>query len=295
MSKYERVAFDATDGTTLRGRFYRPAMAGPTAIVIIAGGFSSVVEQVLYSFAEQFAEAGLATLAFDYRNFGESDGAIRQEIDPYMQLSDLRDAITFAQALPGIDAQRIGVWGSSFGGGHALFLGAVDRRIKCIVAQVPFISGSQITRNLPTDLLSKTHAAFAADRSARLRGEPPQMIRVVSADPAVPAVLAGRDAYQWMERNLTPMWRNEVTLRSMDLAGAYEPGSYVSRIAPTPLLMIVGAHDELIASDLALEAFGNANESKKLMLLEAGHFDPYDVKFEECCSAATAWFQEHLC
>ena len=76
---------------------------------------------------------------FDNRNFGASDGQPRQEIDPWQQVRDYRDAITFAETLDATDPDRIGIWGSSYSGGHVLVVGAIDRRVKCVVAQVPRI------------------------------------------------------------------------------------------------------------------------------------------------------------
>src|SRR4051795_7107073 len=134
------VEFDA-EGVTLRGWLYTPADAsGPAPAVVMAHGFSAVKEMYLDSFAEVFAAAGLAALVFDNRNFGASDGEPRCEIDPWAQVRDYRHAISYMQTLPGIDRNRIGVWGSSYSGGHALVLGAIDKRIKAVVSQVPLIS-----------------------------------------------------------------------------------------------------------------------------------------------------------
>jgi hypothetical protein len=66
----------------------------------MAHGFSAVKEMYLDRFAEAFAAAGLGALVFDNRNFGASDGLPRQEIDPWGQVSDYRDALTFAETVP---------------------------------------------------------------------------------------------------------------------------------------------------------------------------------------------------
>ena len=86
------------------------------------------------------------------------------------------------------------------------------------------------------------------------------------------------DSCHWFTgtgRTRAPAWKNEVTLRSVDLLLAYEPGAYIERIAPTPLLMVVAAGDHLTPSDLALEASGRARKPKRLELLPGGHFDAY--------------------
>src|SRR5579859_3920570 len=135
------IEFDA-EGVTLRGWFY-PADGGsaPGPAVIMAHGFSAVKEMYLDSFAEVYAAAGLNVLVFDNRCFGASDGQPRQEIDPWAQVRDYRHAITYAGTLPEVDAARIGIWGSSYSGGHVLVVAAIDRRVKAVVSQVPAFGG----------------------------------------------------------------------------------------------------------------------------------------------------------
>ena len=137
----------------------------------MAHGFSAVKEMYLDDVAEAFAAGGLAALVFDNRNFGASDGEPRQEIDPWAQVRDYRHAITWAQTLPEVDAERVGVWGSSYSGAHVLVLGAIDKRIKCVVAQVPLVTGmGNIQRLVRQDFLNPNRRAMEQDRAARYRG-----------------------------------------------------------------------------------------------------------------------------
>jgi len=93
----ENIEFEA-DGATLRGWHYTPDDADePVPTIVMAHGFSAVKEMYLDKFAEAFAEAGLGSIVFDNRNFGESDGEPRYEIDPYQQVRDYRHAITYAE------------------------------------------------------------------------------------------------------------------------------------------------------------------------------------------------------
>lgn len=296
--QYNDISFTAADGTVLRGRHYAAQnVEGPSPVIVMAHGFAGVIELLLAPFAEAFAKAGLAVVVYDHRNFGISDGAIRQEIDPHQQVNDWREAITFAQSLPGVDPDRVGIWGSSFSGGHVLYLAATDRRVKCVVSQVPFVSGSQtVIRNLRPDVIEMSNAAFAGDRKARLAGEAPAMIPVVTDNPMQPAALQTREAFDWTMKYIdaVPTFRNEVTLRSMEFAGAYEPGVHIGRIAPTPLLMIVGTRDQVTVPDDALSAYATAREPKRLVLFDGGHFDPYDIQFDTASAAAIEWFQLNL-
>jgi uncharacterized protein len=293
------IEFDA-EGVTLRGWLYLPdGDAGAAApVVVMAHGFSAVKEMYLDSFAEAFAARGLAALVFDNRNFGASDGEPRQEIDPWAQVRDYRHAITYAMTLPELDAERVGVWGSSYSGAHVLVLGAIDKRVKCVVAQVPLVTGmGNIQRLVRQDFLGPNRAAMEQDRAARYRGEPPVMVPVVDPDPLAVSALPTPDSWAWFnetgEKRATA-WRNEVTLRTVEMLMEYEPGVYMERISPTPLLMVVASGDHLTPTDLALEAYQRAREPKRLVLLPGGHFDAYVKDFDTASGAARDWFLEHL-
>ena len=291
------IEFDA-EGTILRGWLYLPdGGASPAPGIVMAHGFSAVKEQHLDKYAEAFAAAGFGVLVFDNRNFGASDGEPRQEIDPVQQVRDYRHAITFIRSLPEIDRERIGVWGTSYSGGHVLVIGAIDRRAKCVVSQAPTISGAaSAERRTRPDLLAGLDARFDADRAARFAGEPPATVPVVADNPKGACALPGKDSWAFFagDPDLAPAWRNEVTLRSAEMSREYEPGIHVPRISPTPLLMIVATRDVLTLTDLELEAFERAREPKKLVLIEGGHFTPYIDAFDQTSTAARDWFIAHL-
>lgn len=293
------IEFKTEDGVTLRGWHYLPdGRRGKVPTIVMAHGFSAVKEMYLDRFAEAFAAAGLAAVVFDNRNFGASDGLPRQEIDPWQQVRDYRDAITYAEALDETDPDRIGIWGSSYSGGHVLVVGAIDRRVKCVAAQVPLASGHDNARRLiRADYLAGVQGMFAADRRARMAGKPPAMIPVVAEDPAAPSALPTPDSWAWFTetgRSRAPSWKNEVTLRSVEMFTEYEPGSYAAFVSPTPLLMVVALGDVLTVADLALATFERALEPKRLVTLSGGHFDAYVKDFAAASAPAVAWFTQHL-
>jgi len=195
---HKDIAFKTTDGTTLRGWHYLPDGSGKHATIVMAHGFSAVKEMYLDKYADAFAKAGFASVVYDNRNFGASDGQPRQEIDPWLQIRDYSDAITFALSLKQTDAARIGVWGSSYSGGHVLVVAAIDRRVKCVVSQVPFISGSQEFRRLVrADFMGALEAQFHADRANRTAGGEPRMVPAVAQDPTAPSAMPTADSYKW--------------------------------------------------------------------------------------------------
>lgn len=298
------IEFDA-DGDTIRGWFYRPALTASTQkrtpLIVAASGYSCVKEMHMDSFAGAFAAAGMAALTFDFRNLGASGGHPRQELDPRKQIDDYQHAITYGMTLDAVDPERIGIWGTSYAGGHVLVVAATDRRVKCAVAQTPTISGHWSgLRRVPMDRVPELTKAFSEDRAKRMRGEPPAM-RPVIGDPALQGagaqpVYPNRETREWFLRSTqsSPNWRNEVTLRSIEFSRAYEPGAYISFISPTPLLMIAGVEDTTTCIDLQLEAFNKALEPKKLTLLKGGHFSCYEEEFEPASNAAVEWFRQHL-
>jgi fermentation-respiration switch protein FrsA (DUF1100 family) len=292
------VEFNA-EGVTLRGWLYVPDGAtGPVPTVVMAHGFSAVKEMYLDAFAEVFAASGLGALVYDNRNFGASDGEPRQEIDPWEQVRDYRHAITYARTREEVDGDRIGIWGSSYSGGHVLVAGAIDRRVKCVVSQVPLVSGHHNSRRLVrSDFIAPVREAFDADREARFRGEPPAMVPVVDPDPMATSALPTADSWEWFSQTgetRAPSWRNEVTLRSVEMFWEYEPGAWIEWISPTPLLLVVAQRDHLTVSDLAIAALERAREPKRLALLPGAHYDAYVAGFDAASRVARDWFGAHL-
>lgn len=296
------ISFQA-DGTTLRGWLYRPSGAQPAPIIVMAHGWAAVKEALLDLYGEAFAAAGFAVLIYDHRNFGTSDGEPRQEIDPWAQVRDYRHAITYAQSLDGVDPRRVGIWGTSFSGGHVLVVGALDRRVRCVVAQCPTISGHRnFLRRNPGDAVTAMRARFDADRRRRFSGGEPELFTQLpgltleggDADDFGPR---GNDAAEWyrrMRRDRLAHWRNELTLKSMENYAEYEPADYIARIGPTPLLLITGDADTATPTDEALEAYSRAREPKKLLILPGGHYDLYGPSREAATAAAVDWFKAHL-
>ncbi|MPY93335.1 MAG: alpha/beta fold hydrolase [Acidimicrobiia bacterium] len=295
----EDIEFDA-EGATLRGWFYWPDEApAQVPCIVMSHGFSAIKEMHLDDYAKVFSDAGLACVVYDNRGFGTSDAAPghpRLEIDPWEQIRDYQHAITYAQGRAEVDAGRIGVWGSSYSGGHAYVVAAIDRRVKAVCGQVPLISGRRAFEMLVRiDFWEPTWQLLIADRLARARGEAPAMLPVVGPDPMAQSALPTADSYEFFAAYEGTSWKNEVTLRTLELFQGYEPGEYLRRISPTPLLMVVAPGDRLVAGELACEAYETAAHPKKLVLVPGGHFDAYvGPGFEISSGAARDWFVEHL-
>ncbi|QKX58702.1 uncharacterized protein TRUGW13939_05829 [Talaromyces rugulosus] len=296
------ISFQTADHVTLRGWFYRPVSAS-TALpcLVLCHGFSALKEMDLDKFAEYFtSKLPLNCLVYDNRGFGDSDtkeGQPRQEIIPAQQTSDLSDAITYAQSRSDVDADKIGIWGSSYSGGHVLWTGAVDRRVKAVLSQVPCVNGyDNFHRLVRADFVAGMNKAFQEDRLARAEGKPAAMVAVVDADPLKPSALPSPDSWaffsDWEKKS---NWKNSVTLKSIECLREYDASAHIHRISPTPLLMTVVENDVATPTDLALEAYSKAREPKRLQILPGGHFEAYSgPNFERNVSFQAQFLKDYL-
>lgn len=294
------VEFPAVDGTVLRGWVYVPDGASadtPVAGVVMAHGFSAVKEMGVEQMADALAGAGFAVLAYDHRNLGASDGEPRLEIDIWAQARDYRVAFDRLAAEPVVDAARIALWGSSYSGGQVLVVGAADRRVAAVVAQVPFAGIAQ-------DYTDAQLAEWPTMRDALESGargtpaEPYGPVPVVAEVDGGPAFLGQPESWRWFAaQGLRPgsTWRNECTVRNDGGPVFFDPGIAVAHLAPTPLLMIVASEDRVAPVEIALAAFARAGEPKELVVEAGDHFVPYGGEaFGRCRDATVAFLRRYL-
>lgn len=163
----QNIEFKTADDVTLRGWLYTPegSSSGRLPCLVMSHGFSALKEMDLNTFAEYFtSNLPIVCLVYDNRGFGDSDtkeGQPRQEIIPPVQRSDFSDAITYAQTLPQADPDKIGIWGSSYSGGHVLWLAAADRRVKVVLSQAPLVDGwENFHRLIRADLVDGLNKMF---------------------------------------------------------------------------------------------------------------------------------------
>ena len=284
MDKRRDITIGA-NGETLAAWLYPQTATCP--LIIMSHGFSALMAMGLEAYATAFASAGFAVLVYDHRNYGDSSGWPRNETDPWQQVEDMRAVISYGRNLPFVDKDRVGLWGTSYAGGHALTVSALDKRVSCVVAQVPLVSGQ---RNFNAWVPEKSRSRFlerlAEDRDGRARGDRPMV---------TPAAIPGSETAEWAEViDKEGIYPNEITLRSLDLMRSYEPASFMEGIAPTPLLMIIADQDTQTPFAWQREAFELAGEPKHLVALHGRHYDPYTRLLEESVEAALNWFKAHL-
>jgi uncharacterized protein len=293
-----------SEGTTCRGWFYRPDGAGPFPAVALAGGWCYVRELVMPYYAEAFAAAGIAALVFDYRNLGVSDGDVRQHLDPWAQVRDYRSALSFLERHDEVDAGRLGVWGISYSGGHALILGATDPRVKCLVSQIPVIDGYENMRRVHGTIgYRRLWQEILTDRALRY-DKPGERLYIPHAT-AEPAQDLGTwpfpetyHTFKALKETEAPLYQNRSTVESVDLLLDYDVMPFVRRIYDTPSLMIVAEADDLTLWDLEIGAFNAIPTTKKelVTLPHTTHMTLYSdqAKLQTAAEHATSWFAGHL-
>lgn len=276
---------------------YRPETTDPAPILVMAHGLGAVRTMRLDAYAERFSAAGYACLVFDYRNFGDSEGQPRQLLDIEMQLADWAAAVEYARSLPGIDVNRIGLWGTSFGGGHVIASAARLPGIAAAVAQCPFTDGFASIAAINPVTASRITARAVRDLIAARRGHLPVMIPTAGM-PGEVALMTAPDAYSGYMR-LVPdgpagsALRNEVAARIGLKVLVYRPGRSAGKIG-CPILFCVCETDSVAPAKATLRHAAKAPRGE-IKTYPEGHFAIYvDDAFERVIADQIAFLNQHL-
>jgi pimeloyl-ACP methyl ester carboxylesterase len=236
-------------------------------------------------------------LVYDNRGFGESGGR-RYDADPVRAQDDYIDAFDYVTSLSEVDPERIVYWGTSFSGGVAITAAAIDRRVKAVIAQVPYVSGELLV-GTGSAFLDKVHK----DRAKIRNGEEWPVTRVVASTleeaeaGTAPVILRDAASFRFFQDAARQggNWENKLTTMTLFRTIRFEPIRYIHRIAPTPLLMVVGEKDDSLLS-FQLQAFGLAQGAKHLhMLKDCGHFDQYEGDiFKENIAVQIAFLKKYV-
>ena len=182
---------------------YLPTGVTSPPVVILGHGLGATREMRLDAFAERFAQAGIAALAFTYRHFGDSGGQPRQLLSIKRQLADWDAAIAWVKNRRDVDGTRIAVWGSSFGGGHAITVASRHPELKAAVAQCPFTDGLASALALGPAESLKVLPLVARDFASMVFRRPPAMIPL-AGPPGSLALMNAPDALPGYEALLPP-------------------------------------------------------------------------------------------
>jgi uncharacterized protein len=236
----------------------------PRPAVVLGRGFGGVREGNRRE-AAFFAGAGYVVLSIDYRWFGDNGGEPRGRLHPLDEVEDFRNAVSYLESLPEVDASRIGLWGTSFAGGVALYAAALDRRVRAVVAQSPIVHGGRWLRSLRSAVAWELLLArIEEDRRATFRGEAPQRIDLT-------AVMPGDEEQVAHLANLKrtqPTWREDVTLESLEHVIDFRPIDVVAGIAPRATCIVAAAGPgSAHPLDQIIDAYERCREPRRLHLV----------------------------
>jgi pimeloyl-ACP methyl ester carboxylesterase len=247
------------------------------------GGFASSLRQN----AIEFARAGYFVVAFDYRGWGASEGKIvptkplergkpgepitaevkeiREVVDPIDMTTDLQNAVHWVHGEKQCDTKRIGLWGTSYSGGHVVYVAARDPRVRATVSQVPGMDSRFV-------LLGPGRRQTMDEATKRTRGE--------TGYPAPGAVTVG---------NLRGAPIRE---RLMN----YAPAEDADKAPNCAMLFIIAEKEELFNNqDHGIKAHAIAKGPKKLVTIpNITHYGIYRESRTQAQKLAIEWFDAHL-
>lgn len=284
-----------SDGTRMAGDLYVPRdlkEGEKRATVLFCAGTGGVKKGNGALYAKRFVKEGFVVLAFDYRGWGESDckltlpepmpkadadgtvtvkaRPVRWQMDMADQTLDIRCALSFLMGEPCVDKERIGLFGTSYGGGLVVWVAGNDPRVKCVVSQVPGMGGGR-----PQS--AQKYANDLAVKQARGETEPV---------PIETGKLGGKMAvYAQMRANPA----KGLGYNAVEAAGKIS----------APTMIIVAEKEELMSNEEnGRRAFQllqkNLVKSEYHVLEGIGHYGVYKEKFEEATKLASDWFHLHL-
>ncbi len=283
-----------SDGTRMAGDLYLPKdrkEGEKLPAIVFCAGTGGTKGGTGGRLGPIFAEKGYVALAFDYRGWGESESqlmavepqpkpdekgeltikvkALRWQMNYTDQTEDIRAAISFLVGEPTVDPQRIGIMGSSYGGGLVTYMAGTDPRVKCVVAQVPGLGGANRDRALA--------AAFRL-HTQQARGE-------VEPVPLETGKMTGKmERYSNMRTNAA----KSISFSALEAAARIN----------VPALFVVAENEELSNNEIVAEAqkqiAARGVPSKYHVVKGITHYGIYREGFQEATALEISWFEEHL-
>jgi dienelactone hydrolase len=277
-----------SDGTRLAGDLWLPeglAADAKRPAIVLAQGWGGVREQLNGSYATAFAQAGFIVLTFDYRGWGDSESRlvlvepepapdadglitvrarpIREVVDPQDQILDILNVVAFLRGEPQVAADRIGLWGTSYGGGHVVEVAAREPRIAAVVAQVAYMGVSR----------SPEQADLGRQRAVqKARGE---------IDP----IPQGIDRLGQLRG--TPDLAKMVGHRPIDNAHRVRAATLVIDVEDDEYF-------DVRANGRAVYEAVRGNAPGRYEVYSGTHYAIYGVHYQAALSLAIAWFTAHL-
>ncbi|MBD3924273.1 alpha/beta hydrolase [Nocardioides cavernae] len=299
---FETVYF-TSEGVQLEAQLHLPEGDGPFPVVVMAGGWCYVKELVQPRYAEIFAAAGYASLIFDYRGFGGSEGAPRQHLDPHGQVEDYRNAISYVETLDAIDSTRIAVWGISYSGGHSMIVGAIDSRAKVVISIVPVVDGLETMRRAHGTMgFRRLRSAIVESRRKRFATGEHEYMKHSSTTPESELCTwpfpGSPPLFQMLKETEAPNYENRNTVASTEMLMEYSVEPHVRELVDTPTLLVLADNDDFTWSDLETRTYNAIPTPDKALHVVKGtdhhglYRDPEKTKL--AARVCLDWLQKYL-
>ena len=286
-----------SEGFKLCGDIYTPDDLRPgekRAAVLLCHGYTGVKDLYLPGNARVLNEAGYVAMVFDYKGWGESKGP-RNRLAPYSRVLDVQAAMTFLSLQPEVDAERIGLYGTSYGGATVSWVGAVDQRAKCIVSVVGIGNGARWLSRVRRidewfDLLERSKA----DREKRVTTGKSEFVE--RSEILLPDRQSAKLAAEARARVAAAAAVSTIPLEYVDDTIGFNPEWIVDKVSPRPILFITTDDDRLVPPEESEQLYAHAKEPKKLVVLKGyGHYEVYsDPAFSEVMAATLDWYRQYL-
>lgn len=283
-----------SQGTRCAAWLTLPSRPGPHPAVVLVHGLGATHDMMLAQYEQHFAASGIATLAFDYRYTGGSDGQPRQHISMRVQCDDVAAALDFLVGHPEIDRARIGLWGTSLGGMNVVRVAAARDDTAVAIVQCPIVHGPGAARRLGLQAALRLTPAIVEDvaRLATRRGRryvpivgPPGSLAMVT----VPGAEAGWNS------TLPPGGGFDNRIAAADAVAMVTTSALRhARKVKAPLLVCVCDRESLMDPRFAGLVARRAPRGVARHY-DSDHFDIYHPPLVgRVLSEQTAFLQEHL-
>ena len=280
----ENISF-MSDGLKLVGHLYLPSNSNNKKFpcIVMGGGWCYVKELIQPEYAKYLVESGFAVLSFDYRNLGESEGGIRQHINPWEQIDDIINAVTFVYLHEKIDKDRIGVWGISYAGAHVFPVAVLDPRVRLVMSVVPMLDGwynvlranSNVGLRDLWDLINK-------DRIERFKTGQHGTIAHSAHPHDKPSSWPAPETwpvFKKFKETVAPNHQHWTTVQSFEYALRYDVTNFMKKIIHQPVLMVTSWYDDITMTEFEVPAFSTIPSPRKELVQvggDASHMSLYD-------------------
>jgi len=295
-----------SEGVPCEGDLYLPqdfTTTGRSPAVVLGHGFT-VARTSLVEEGRLFAEAGFVALAIDYRHSGTRGGTPRGRLWPLQETEDFKSAIDWLEAQSGIDPARIGIWGTSFGGGVVTHVAAHDIRVRACVAQAPILDGDYWIRSLNREsdyLAIREYLIECRRRRMREGGDPTLSLSAPAADgftpmPADPVMIA--DVSNWYARTGEFLMHAapEITIESFERVMEFDVTHTAAKIAPRAYCIVQLTGRDVYHPQVPIQtAYRAAGEPKRMVSIPIAQLDCYKPEGRaETIGAAIEFLNEFL-